>query len=59
MKRINKDDQPDVQTKLETLRGEDTGWDYLFNVPPVPHWLWTYPEWVTYIGDNWFRKAVK
>jgi hypothetical protein len=59
MKRINKDDQPDLATKLRTLEGDDLGWDYFFNVPATSHWQWSQQDWVTYIGDNWFRKDAK
>ncbi len=55
MHRINKDDQPDLETKLRALSGEPTGWDYYFGVPPVPHNLWSQHDWVNYIGAAWFR----
>lgn len=60
MSRINKDDQPDVETKLNTLAGQDTGWDYQFSPPPVVGCGdWSPQGWVEYIGDNWFRKDTK
>jgi hypothetical protein len=50
--------QPDEDTKLRTLRGERTGWDYRFNPPPVPHWMWSPHDWINYIGDNWFQRGA-
>ena len=48
-------EQPDEDTKLRTLRGERTGWDYVFRVPPVPHAQWSAHDWIRYIGDHWYR----
>lgn len=48
--------QPTRTEKLLTLQGCETGWDYRFTTPPVPHNLWTLDDWINYIGDNWFRK---
>lgn len=48
-------EQPTHEVKRATLRGEKTGWDYRFRPPPVPHDKWTPDDWITYIGDNWFR----
>lgn len=56
---IDRRDQPDLQTKLDTLRGIKTGWDYKFTPPPVPHNQWSDMDWVRYIGRNWFRVAIK
>lgn len=53
---IDKRDQPDLQTKLDTLRGRDTGWTYRFTAPPVTCAAWTDMDWVRYIGRNWMRK---
>ena len=51
-------EQPDHATKVRTLNGEDTGWDYRCGVPYVHH-LWTAHDWIRYIGDRWFRKPQK
>ena len=46
--------QPTNAVKLATLRGENTGWSYSFNVPPVSHDQWSNQNWVDYIGDHWY-----
>lgn len=54
-------DQPDEETKLRTLRGEATGWDYRFdpgNLPCTAHTVWSGYDWITYIGSNWFKRAA-
>lgn len=56
---IDPGDQPDHETKLATLRGEDTGWDYQFQVPGVTHAAWSPDDWIRYIGVNWFRVRAK
>ena len=49
-------EQPDEQTKLRTLRGEDTGWDFSFYPPPVCTGFWNNNDWVAFIGHRWYRK---
>ena len=54
-------EQPDEDTKLRTLQGEATGWDYRFdpgNLPSSAHTHWTQHDWITYIGSNWFKRAA-
>ena len=48
-------EQPDLDTKLRIMRGEELGWDYRFQVPPVTTFFWTPHDWITWIGNNWFR----
>ena len=53
--------QPDHDTKLRTLRGEKTGWDYRFDpgfLPSTAHTRWTTDDWIQFIGDNWFKKEL-
>jgi hypothetical protein len=51
--------QPTHEEKLATMRGEDTGWNYRFQVPgPSPN-MWSHEDWIRYIGDNWFRVPRK
>lgn len=50
--------QPDYETKLRTLAGEHTGWDYYFigaMLPCQAHYAWNDDDWIRYIGDHWFR----
>ena len=50
--------QPDAATRLATLLGQPTGWGYFFEVPPVPHNVWTTRDWLRHIGDHWYRKPM-
>jgi len=55
--KIDKNDQPDLNTKIDCLmKGGHPIWDYTFNVPPVTTRKWNHQDWINYIGDNWFRK---
>jgi hypothetical protein len=48
-------EQPDFDTKCRTILGEETGWTYVFSVPPGPTAAWTPADWITFIGDKWYR----
>ena len=50
-------EQPTQEQKLATLRGEETGWGYWMQVPPVSTHLWTDADWIRFIGNKWFKKA--
>jgi hypothetical protein len=49
-------EQPDYQTKLDTLRGVNTGWHDTFYPPPVCTGQWDNHAWIAHIGHRWFRK---
>lgn len=49
--------QPTEEEKIATLRGEETGWGYWMQVPPVSTHLWNNQDWIRFIGDKWFRKT--
>ena len=60
-------EQTTREVKLATMRGEKTGWDYRFDpgllpptVSPYPGFggaQWSPDDWITFIGNNWFRKV--
>ena len=50
----NQPTPPTNEVKLATLRGENTGWSYGFNVPPVPTDQWSDQAWIIFIGDQWY-----
>lgn len=50
-------EQPTQEQKLATLRGEETGWGYWMQVPPVSTHLWNDHDWIRFIGTNWFLKT--
>jgi hypothetical protein len=50
-------EQPTEQEKIDTLKGEETGWGYWMQVPPVSTALWNNHDWIRFIGDKWFRKT--
>jgi hypothetical protein len=52
-------DQPTHDEKFRTLQGEETGWGYWFNTPPVQHATWTHEDWIKFIGDRWFRRNTQ
>lgn len=49
-------EQPTLEEKRRTLRGEDTGWGYWISAPPVPTNLWSDDDWIRFIGNRWYRK---
>ena len=48
-------DQPTMEVKKATLRGEQTGWSFRFNAPDVCTTFWDADGWIAFIGDNWYR----
>jgi hypothetical protein len=52
-------EQPDYETKIRTLRGEKTGWDFRFNAPPVHTTGWSPDAWIRFIGDGWIKIKEK
>jgi len=50
--------QPTHAEKLRTLEGQDTGWGYYFEPPPVPTGAWNHDDWVRYIGNRWYWKVT-
>ena len=48
-------EQPDFATKMKALEGQRTGWDYKFSPPPMTTVFWSREDWLTYIGNNWFK----
>lgn len=53
---VTASDQPTHAEKMATLNGQDTGWDYYYQTPPVYHGNWSDSDILRWIGDNWFRK---
>ena len=49
--------EPTPQEKIDTLNGQETGWGYWMQVPPVSTALWDNQDWIRFIGDKWFRKT--
>lgn len=52
-------EQPTLDEKRRTLNGEETGWGYWMQVPPVSTHLWTNDDWIRFIGTNWFRRKTQ
>lgn len=52
-------EQPTLEVKKATLRGENTGWSFRFKAPDVCTTFWGDDGWIAFIGDNWYKTEQK
>ena len=55
---VTASDTPTHAEMVATLGGEDTGWTFTCQVPPVCHVNWFDSDWIKWIGDGWRRKPI-